>query len=54
VARQRTITLPGGEERRFLEDGDDVIFRGSCRRPGAAPIGFRRMPGIVLAALPER
>jgi fumarylacetoacetase len=48
------ITLPGGEERRFLEDGDDVIFRGSCRRPGAAPIGFGECRGIVLAALPER
>jgi fumarylacetoacetase len=44
------ITLPTGEERRFLEDGDEVIFRGSCRRDGAAAIGFGECRGVVLAA----
>jgi len=48
------ITLPTGEERRFLEDGDEVIFRGSCRRAGAAPIGFGECRGVVLAARQER
>ena len=47
------ITLPNGEVRRFLEDGDDVIFRGSCRRPGAAAIGFGECRGIVLPARPS-
>jgi fumarylacetoacetase len=47
------ITLPNGEVRRFLEDGDDVIFRGSCRRPGAAAIGFGECRGIVLPANAE-
>jgi fumarylacetoacetase len=37
---QRTITLPSGERRSFLEDGDEVIFRAHCRREGYAPIGF--------------
>jgi len=45
------IVLPTGEERRFLEDGDEVIFRGACRRPGAAPIGFGECRGLVLPAL---
>jgi fumarylacetoacetase len=44
------VTLPTGEERRFLEDGDEVIFRGTCRMPGAAPIGFGECRGLVLAA----
>ena len=44
------ITLPTGEERRFLEDGDEVIFRGSCRRDGAASIGFGECRGAVLPA----
>jgi fumarylacetoacetase len=44
------IALPTGEERRFLEDGDEVIFRGSCRRVGAASIGFGECRGIVLPA----
>jgi fumarylacetoacetase len=34
------IELPGGETRRFLEDGDEVIMRGACERPGARRIGF--------------
>jgi fumarylacetoacetase len=44
------ITLPSGEERRFLEDGDEVILRGGCRRPGAAAIGFGDCRGVVLPA----
>ncbi len=44
------FTLPSGEERRFLEDGDEVILRGTCRRPGAAPIGFGECQGVVLPA----
>jgi fumarylacetoacetase len=31
----KPITLPTGEERRFLEDGDQVTLRGWCERPGA-------------------
>jgi fumarylacetoacetase len=48
------IVLPSGEERRFLEDGDEVIFRGACRRPGAASIGFGECRGLVLPALHKR
>jgi fumarylacetoacetase len=44
------ITLASGEERRFLEDGDEVILRGACRRPGAAAIGFGECRGVVLPA----
>ncbi|MGH8210611.1 MAG: fumarylacetoacetase [Steroidobacteraceae bacterium] len=44
------ILLPGGETRRFLEDGDTLILRGSCGRPGAARIGFGEAVGRVLPA----
>ena len=44
------ITLPTGEERRFLEDGDEVLLHGSCRRDGAASIGFGECRGAVLPA----
>jgi fumarylacetoacetase len=47
------ITLPTGEARRFLEDGDEVMFRGSCKRAGAATIGFGECRGIVLPANAE-
>lgn len=44
------IALPGGETRTFLQDGDEVILKGWCERPGAARIGFGSCGGTVLAA----
>ena len=41
------LALPNGESRRFLEDGDEVIFRGYCRREGVARIGFGECRGTV-------
>jgi fumarylacetoacetase len=41
------ITLPSGETRAFLEDGDEVIMRSYCERPGAVRIGFGECRGIV-------
>jgi len=41
------VLLPNGESRRFLEDGDEVILRGTCRRPGAVTIGFGECRGRV-------
>ena len=43
------ITLPGGETRRFLEDGDVVTLRGYCERDGAARIGLGGCSGEVVA-----
>ena len=40
----------GDEPRTFLEDGDSVIFRGWCERPGAVSLGFGEVCGEVLAA----
>jgi fumarylacetoacetase len=40
AAGTRTISLPSGETRTYLETGDEVIFRAHCRRDGYAPIGF--------------
>jgi fumarylacetoacetase len=47
------IALPTGEERRFLEDGDEVIMRGWCEREGLPRIGFGECRGIVLSARGE-
>ena len=44
------LTLPTGEIRRFLEDGDEVIFRGYCERAGVPRIGFGLCCGIVVPA----
>jgi fumarylacetoacetase len=42
------LTLPTGEQRSFLEDGDEVILRGFCERPGAARIGFGECRGVIV------
>jgi len=44
------LRLPNGEERRFLEDGDEVILRGYAERPGARRIGLGECRGRVLPA----
>ncbi|HEY9644002.1 MAG TPA: fumarylacetoacetase, partial [Coleofasciculaceae cyanobacterium] len=42
------LTLPTGEVRSFLADGDEVILRGYCQRTGFARIGFGECRGQVL------
>ena len=44
------IELPGGEKRGFIEDGDEIIFRGYCARPGQPRIGFGNCRGVILPA----
>lgn len=44
------LPLPNGEARTFLEDGDAVVLRGWCEKPGAARIGFGECRGTVLPA----
>ena len=44
------IQLPNGESRTWLEDGDTIILRGWCEKPGATRIGFGECVGTVLPA----
>ncbi len=44
------VTLPTGEQRKFLEDGDEVILRGFCEREGFRRIGLGSCRGVVLPA----
>ena len=44
------IPLPTGEQRGFLEDGDEVILRGWCRREGFVRLGLGECRGLVLPA----
>jgi fumarylacetoacetase len=50
IALTGPIQLPNGEERRFLLDGDEVIFRARAHAPGAVPIGFGECRAVVLPA----
>jgi fumarylacetoacetase len=44
----QAVQVGTDEQRTFLEDGDTVIFRGWCERPGAVNIGFGELSGRVL------
>jgi fumarylacetoacetase len=45
------VSLPNGETRTYLVDGDEVIFRGTARRDGYVSIGFGACRGTVGEAL---
>ncbi|HVK93967.1 MAG TPA: fumarylacetoacetase [Noviherbaspirillum sp.] len=47
---KQAITLPNGETRSFLADGDTLILRGYCERAGAVRIGLGEVSGTVLPA----
>jgi fumarylacetoacetase len=44
------IALPGGEKRGFIEDGDEIIFRGFGAKPGYPRIGFGECRAVVMPA----
>jgi fumarylacetoacetase len=46
------VTLPTGEQRKFLEDGDEVILRGFCEREGFRRIGLGSCSGEIVSSSP--
>lgn len=44
------LQLPNGEQRKFLEDWDEIIFRGWCEREGYPRIGFGECRGVITPA----
>jgi fumarylacetoacetase len=44
------LRLANGEERRWLEDGDEVVLRGWCEREGVDPVCLGECVGRVMAA----
>jgi len=51
VGGKKPLGLPGGETRTFLLDGDRVILRAACARPGARRIGFGICEGAIAPAI---
>lgn len=47
---RKPFTLPNGETRSFLEDGDSVVLRAWCESARARRIGFGECRGTVLPA----
>jgi len=47
---QQPVTLPTGETRAFLEDGDEVIMTARAETEGFVSIGFGACRGVILPA----
>jgi len=47
---KQPLTLPGGESRTFIQDGDLLVQRGRCSGDGAVAIGFGEASGLVKPA----
>lgn len=47
---KQPLTLDNGESRAFLQDGDAVILRGWCKKPGVPRLGLGEVVGTVLPA----
>ncbi|WP_395349726.1 fumarylacetoacetase [Variovorax sp. UC122_21] len=45
---KQAVTLPNGEKRVFLENGDTLVIRGWCERAGAVRIGLGEVRGTVV------
>jgi len=45
---KQAVTLPNGEKRVFLENGDTLVMRGWCERAGAVRIGLGEVSGTVV------
>jgi len=50
VGGGKPVILPSGEKRTSLEDGDEVILRGFCRKEGYPRISLGECRGLVLPA----
>ena len=44
------VELPGGETRRWLQDGDEIVLRARAERSGFAGIGFGECRGRIAPA----
>jgi len=51
-AGKEPVTLPSGETRTFLEDGDEVTLVGYCKNENFT-IGFGDCKGKILEAHPD-
>jgi fumarylacetoacetase len=47
---QNPLDLPDGTQRKFLQDGDEVVIRAYCQRDGVPRIGFGECRGVIQPA----
>ena len=47
---KQPLNLPWGEQRTFLQDGDEIIMRAECRKEGYPVISLGECAGVILPA----
>ena len=47
----RAVTLPWGQERKFLEDGDEIILQAECIKQGYPRLNFGQATGKILPSI---
>jgi fumarylacetoacetase len=47
----RAVTLPWGQERKFLENGDEVILQAECIKQGYPRLNFGQATGKILPSI---
>jgi fumarylacetoacetase len=47
----KAIKLPWGQERKFLEDGDEITLQAECIKPGYPRLSFGQAIGKILPAV---
>lgn len=47
----KSVELNGGQTRKFIQDGDEVIIRGYCQKKDVR-VGFGECSGVLLPAVP--
>ena len=48
IGGKQALTLPWGEERMYLENGDEVTLLGECLKPGYPRLSFGQASGRIL------
>lgn len=48
VGGKQPIALPNGEQRTFLEDGDEIVMTAYAEAPGHVRIGFGECRGVIV------
>jgi fumarylacetoacetase len=51
VGATKTVKLPWGQERKFLEDGDEITLQAECVKPGYPRLNFGQAVGKILPAI---
>ena len=51
IGGKQALTLPWGEERKYLENGDEITLLGECIKPGYPRLSFGQASGRILPSV---